>query len=284
MAQPTPYVRQFDFSDHSEETPELPHSGTELDAEFDLIDLSLGQTQTNLALIQRDDGALANQTVGAAQLTPELLAALGVADYWETATAYIVDDRVFYGNAVYICLEAHTSGTFATDLAAADWQVLVDFSGDQFQSTSTTSLAIGAGTKIFTVDAGKSFNVGSFVLAVSQANPANFMFGTITTYTNVTLTTDITLIGGSGTLADWLVTISGARGATGATGAAGTSGNNLGKVSVADTTPAYLSDKIVVGAGLATSINNPAADEEFQISLGNIIKTPSYIYAHQTFN
>lgn len=284
MAQPTPYVRQFDFSDHTAETPELPQDGTELDAEYDAIKTTLDQTLTNLARIQRDDGALANQTVGAAQLTPELLAALGVAGYWETATAYAVDDRVFYGNAVYVCLVAHTSDTFATDLASGNWQVLVDFSGDQFQSTSATSLIIAAGTKVFTVDAGKSFNAGSFILAVSQANPANFMFGTITSYSNVTLTTDITLIGGSGTLADWVVSISGARGATGATGAAGTSGNNLGKVSVADTTPAYLADKLVVGAGLATSINNPAGDEEFQISLGNIIKTPSYIYAHQTFN
>jgi len=285
MAQPTPYVRQFDFSDHSAETPELPHSGTELDAEYNAIKTTLDQTLANLSVIQRDDTALANQSVGVPQLTADLLASLGMASYWATATAYAADDRVFYENAVYAALVAHTSAAdFATDLGAGNWQVLTDFSGDQFQSTSATSLIIATGTKIFTVDAGKSFNPGSFVLIVSQANPANFMFGTITSYVNVTLTTDITLIGGSGTLSDWLITISGARGATGATGAPGTSGNNLAKVSIADTTPAYLSEKISVGAGLVTSIVNPATDEDYQINLTNSIKVPSYIYANQTFN
>src|SRR5262245_43149121 len=42
------------------------------------------------------------------------------------------------------------------------------------KATSTTSVAIGTGTKTFTVQSGKDFTVGSFVLATSDANPSNY--------------------------------------------------------------------------------------------------------------
>lgn len=53
-------------------------------------------------------------------------------DTWATATAYNVGDIVKDGAAgadthhVYYCLVAHTSGTWATDLAAAKWTLLVE--------------------------------------------------------------------------------------------------------------------------------------------------------------
>jgi len=40
---------------------------------------------------------------------------------WATSTAYIVNDVVINSSTTYICLVAHTSGTFATDLAANKW-------------------------------------------------------------------------------------------------------------------------------------------------------------------
>lgn len=43
---------------------------------------------------------------------------------WVTATDYAVNDIVSNGGNSYICSEAHTSGTFATDLAAIKWTVL----------------------------------------------------------------------------------------------------------------------------------------------------------------
>ena len=45
---------------------------------------------------------------------------------WVTATAYAVDTLAENSGSVYICVVAHTSGTFATDLAAVKWQL---FSG-----------------------------------------------------------------------------------------------------------------------------------------------------------
>jgi hypothetical protein len=40
---------------------------------------------------------------------------------WVTTTAYIPGNLVTQGGLYYRCLVAHTSGTFATDLAAGDW-------------------------------------------------------------------------------------------------------------------------------------------------------------------
>lgn len=42
---------------------------------------------------------------------------------WATGTAYSIGDRVLSSGTVYVCLVAHTSGTFATDLAADKWDV-----------------------------------------------------------------------------------------------------------------------------------------------------------------
>ena len=43
---------------------------------------------------------------------------------WITGTAYIVGDVRVNGLNAYYCLTEHTSGTFATDLAASKWEVL----------------------------------------------------------------------------------------------------------------------------------------------------------------
>jgi len=42
---------------------------------------------------------------------------------WVTSTTYAVGDKVLQTAVTYACLVAHTSGTFATDLAAGKWQV-----------------------------------------------------------------------------------------------------------------------------------------------------------------
>ncbi len=42
---------------------------------------------------------------------------------WVTATLYTVGMFVLQGGAIYVCAIQHTSGTFATDLAAGDWVV-----------------------------------------------------------------------------------------------------------------------------------------------------------------
>lgn len=48
---------------------------------------------------------------------------LSLVDAWATATAYTTDQYVWQSSVLYKCAIAHTSGTFATDLAAAKWTV-----------------------------------------------------------------------------------------------------------------------------------------------------------------
>lgn len=93
----------------------------------------------------------------------------------------------------------------------------VEASMNSFIGTSATSLSIGTGTKVFTTQTTKTFLTGTFVQAISQANSANYMYGTVTSYDSGTgvLTLDIVTTGGSGTLADWLLIMAGARGGTG---------------------------------------------------------------------
>jgi hypothetical protein len=88
-----------------------------------------------------------------------------------------------------------------------------------FKLTSNTSLLIGTGSKVFATQTNKDIGVGQYVLIVSDAAPStNFMFGQITAYANGSLTVNVTVIGGSGTFADWTIRIAGVQGPIGVTG------------------------------------------------------------------
>ena len=73
-------------------------------------------------------------------------------------------------------------------------------------AVSTTSLAIEVASKAFTVAASLGYVTGMRVRATSAANAANFMEGTVTSYSSTTLTVAVDTIGGTGTLADWTIT------------------------------------------------------------------------------
>lgn len=83
--------------------------------------------------------------------------------------------------------------------------------GASTNATSTTSLAIGTGSKTLTLnEAGKGYVVGQFVLIASSANPSNFMIGQVTAFTGTTaLTVNVTVTGGSGTMENWTVSVTG---------------------------------------------------------------------------
>lgn len=118
---------------------------------------------------------------------------------------------------------ATAAGTSATNAATSETNAAA--SAAKLSATSTTSLAIGTGSKAFTTQADKLFPVGSFVMARSAANPTlNYMTGQVTAYTGTTLTVDVTVVGGSGTFADWAIAIAGSPGSIGLTGATGATG------------------------------------------------------------
>ena len=97
--------------------------------------------------------------------------------------------------------------------------------GASYAATSTTSLAIGTGSgKAFTTQSGLAYQSGARVRATDASNNANWMEGLVASYVGTTLTIDVDLTNGSGTIANWRINISGERGAIGGTGATGDDG------------------------------------------------------------
>lgn len=175
------------------------------------------------------------------------------------------------GTALYTRVDnSFSNPVFGTTISPTDADTFfddVEAAVNAFIGTSTTSLAIGTGTKTFTTQASKSFLDGLFVQVFSQANPTtNYMYGTVTSYNESTgaLEIDVSVVGGSGTLADWLIVQSGARGPQGEQGEqgeqgpAGADGAMSGPVSsvagniatFADTTGDVVSDSGVAAANV----------------------------------
>lgn len=125
MSQPSIYARQFSFSGFSASQPSDQQPGIQIDAEFNAVKLTTDQILTNLKLIQRDDGALANGSVTLTQLASDVLLTLGsswtVRGAWVSTTVYNVGDVVSHAGSTYVCCTPHTSGDFTTDLGAIDW-------------------------------------------------------------------------------------------------------------------------------------------------------------------
>lgn len=107
---------------------------------------------------------------------------------------------------------------FGTTISPTDADTFfddVDAALNAYYGTSTTSLAVATGSKSFTTQADKLFGVGRYVIAVSDADPSNFMYGRVTAYSGTSLTVNVLSIGGSGTHTDWTIYIAGGVGASG---------------------------------------------------------------------
>lgn len=152
MSQPTAYNPAHEFLADEAALAALP--GTELDIEFNAIELTLDEILTNLALIQRDDGDLANESVHYDTLDDELR--LGVfypLTAWATDTAYAERALVVYDFAIYRCLVSHTSTTFSVNLNAGKWVLVTrlpagDVSGRYDMAMSVSGVPL-AGEELF---------------------------------------------------------------------------------------------------------------------------------------
>lgn len=128
MSQPPAYVRAYNFSNYQTSNPSDPLPGNQVDAELNAVKTTLDGVRTNIALIQRDDGNLANTSVHPDSLDA-VTRALMVTDWtprglWGTGAIYAVKDVVEQSGLSYICTVAHTAGVFATDQAAGKWLLL----------------------------------------------------------------------------------------------------------------------------------------------------------------
>ncbi|MGZ6779214.1 MAG: hypothetical protein ACXVGO_09495 [Mycobacterium sp.] len=146
---PTPYVPFQDYSAYqaAHQLPGPALQGTDLNAEFSRLKTTTDALIANLNLIQRNDGALANQSV-----TPDtinsalaiLIAGWNIRGAWVTATSYALKDYVTNGGNGYVCIIAHTGGVFATDLAAGKWALVATAGPQGIQGPQGNPGAAGA--------------------------------------------------------------------------------------------------------------------------------------------
>jgi hypothetical protein len=129
MTQPTPYAPSASFDEWADE---LGLAGEALNVEFVDLKLTTDEILRSLVNMQRDDYGLKNRTVHLETLGSDVIAYLArlasetwiPRGNWATSTVYAVGDLVSQGSVTYVAAVAHTSGTFATDLAAGKWVAL----------------------------------------------------------------------------------------------------------------------------------------------------------------
>jgi hypothetical protein len=107
---------------------------------------------------------------------------------WVTSTAYTVGAVVTQGGVTYMCATAHTSGTFATDLAAAKWVAT---------SAATTS---GAGPGLYPSGYYYEINGGNTNVTANNNNEFCFPLFVGQTVTLDRLSIQVTSAGSTGSV------------------------------------------------------------------------------------
>lgn len=144
MSAPTAYYPAYSFTQYQQSHPSTPLPAAAVDSELFAISTSITEIVNNLVMIQNSDGTLANQSVGFNQLQAGLTIGLTTpATNWLTGTAYTVNNVVYEANSLYICAKSHTSGVFATDLAAGDWVLFIN-TGQYVAAAAASATAAAA--------------------------------------------------------------------------------------------------------------------------------------------
>lgn len=163
MAQPTPYERSYSFTSYQQSNPNSPLPGNRVDIEYNNVKVTLDDILANLALIQRDDGVLANGVVTQASLADDLSIGFTFRGTWAEGVDYLTADGVALNGKFYVCLADHTSSVSNTpELDSTKWDLAVDF----------TEIALNASGSMvpFALSGDGSTTVFSLPASVSNAN------------------------------------------------------------------------------------------------------------------
>lgn len=157
--------------------------------------------------------ALASQTAAASSASSAAAQAALALGYANSASASAATSTTQAGIAT---AQAVLASGYATAAAAS-----AALAAGSLISTSTTSNAIGTGSKTWTVGTGLSIPAGGgpYVMLSQNGAPSNYNVGQVTAYNTSTgsLTVNVTTTNGSGTITAWNLSVSAAPGlATGA--------------------------------------------------------------------
>lgn len=110
----TPLTQATDFDSSGSETPYNP---TVIETTVDKLTYIVQEIQDDLDEAEADIASLSG---GGSSSSGVIL------NDWATSTAYAENELIFYtvDSKIYRAVVAHTSGTFATDLAAARWELV----------------------------------------------------------------------------------------------------------------------------------------------------------------
>ena len=125
-----------------------------------------------------------------------------------------------------------------------------------YNLTSVSSVVIATGSKTFTTNLSNistAFTVGTRVRVAYVTTPANYMEGVITSFSGTTLVVNVDSIGGSGTYANWTISVAGIQGSN---GVISFSGSSTGLTPATATTGAITLAGILVGANGGTGVAN----------------------------
>jgi hypothetical protein len=129
-----------------------------------------------------------------------------------------------------------------------------------FSATSATTLAIGTGNKVLVLEEGSrdTFVPGAFVHASQVGNPNKFIYGNVLDYDGETgsLTLDVTLTMGVGSVNEWLVVAAGPRGPQGSVGVAEGAASEVGVDPIAGLAATDAQAAFAELVGIAAALNS----------------------------
>lgn len=212
MSQPPAYTPVHSFVSDSAILAYFP--GQSLDIEFNGVKQTTDAIRANLKLIQRDDGPLKNGVVTFDSLAPSLQTnGISAATAWATNTQYVVGSPVVFSGSLYHGLIPHTSGVFATDLAAGKWVFVATintfptFTPEMFGAIPDTLFTpAGLLTPAASLrDNTKAMNDCVNALTAIGGGTMRLSTGVYKTTTGVLLNSRSISIDGSGEQASWIV-------------------------------------------------------------------------------
>jgi hypothetical protein len=146
--------------------------------------------------------------------SPRLLKSITFVGSYDAGTTYHPNDVVENERSSWINI-VESTGNAPPSLPTESntyWRLMVG-GGLGYSGTSTTSLTVGYGSKTIAPGNDLAFVVGSRLRIASNATPTTFMGGIVTAYSGGNLTFTSDEFGGSGSVSDWNISLSGSPGA-----------------------------------------------------------------------